>query len=77
MVGLKHVFKAKGIRQRTIAAQLGVSEPTVSHWASGRQNVPSEFVLPLARLLDVPAEALLPDEQRSRVDGNSSCSDIA
>jgi transcriptional regulator with XRE-family HTH domain len=74
MVGLKHIFKAQGVRQRLIAAQLGVSEPTVSHWASGRQHVPSEFVLPLARLLGVPAERLLPADKG--VDG-ASCSDVA
>jgi len=76
MAGLKHIFKARGIQQRMIAARLGVSEPTVSHWASGRQHVPSEFVLPLARLLDVPVELLLPGGQKPRVDG-ASCSDVA
>lgn len=61
MAGLKHIFQACGVQQRTIAARLRVSEPTVSHWASGRQNVPSEYAIPLSRLLGVPVETLLPD----------------
>jgi transcriptional regulator with XRE-family HTH domain len=58
-MSLRKHLRDKGLRQRDVAQQLGVSEPTVSKWLSGKQIVPGNMVLPLAGAMQMDPEALL------------------
>lgn len=48
------------MRQRDIAARLGVSEASVSKWANGHESVPPSLMRPLAKMLNVDVEVLVP-----------------
>ena len=58
-MAIQALITASGLTRRQIAAELVVSEATVSRWANGQIKVPSERVQPLARLLCVTADAIL------------------
>jgi DNA-binding transcriptional regulator YdaS (Cro superfamily) len=56
---LRAALRSSGLKQRAVADALGVSEPTVSIWASSR--IPAERVRPLAALLRVDPSDIRPD----------------
>lgn len=57
---LKNLFRANAPSQGHIAVALGVSEPTVSRWASGEVPVPSLVAMRLAEFLKVPLPSVMP-----------------
>ena len=52
---------AKGLSQARVAAELGVSGPSISGWESGRARPKHDRLAALAALLGVPAAQLLVD----------------
>ena len=59
MVELRAIARNRGLRQKDIADGLGVSEATISKWFQRRATIPTQFIEPLAALLDIkPAEVL-------------------
>jgi transcriptional regulator with XRE-family HTH domain len=57
---LKQAIRDKGLRQRDIAATLGVSEPTMSRWINRSADVSPRMVRPLADALGLSVEDILP-----------------
>ena len=57
---LKARLNEKGLKARFVARRLGVSDSVMSQWLNGKRDVPSRFVSPLAKILDVPIEDVLP-----------------
>jgi DNA-binding transcriptional regulator YdaS (Cro superfamily) len=55
------VAQAQNVRNRTIARGLDVHEVTVSHWATGREDVPPGRRPQIAALLGVPEDELFPE----------------
>lgn len=63
---IKATLRERGLKQRDIATQLGVSEATVSQWFSAlrdgkHQRIPAEKARPLARALGVEPTVIRPD----------------
>lgn len=63
---IKQRLRERGILQKEVAAALGVSEPTVSGWASALRSghharIPAEKAKPLAEMLGVAPSAIRPD----------------
>ena len=56
---LSEVLKEKGMRQRDLAALMGVTEVTVSNWARGTASPSVAQVERIAAALDMPVCALL------------------
>ena len=52
---LQELIRKSGLKQRDVAGALGMSEPTISRWATGATNVPSHMIRPLAEVLGVSA----------------------
>lgn len=50
---LKEICKEKGITLNELASQLGVSQPSISGWATGRQNPSFDTLGRLADALGV------------------------
>ena len=48
---LKPLIRVAGQTQRTIAIQLGVSEPSMSRWITREVSIPLEYVTQLAEIL--------------------------
>ncbi|MGV4856364.1 helix-turn-helix domain-containing protein [Acetobacter senegalensis] len=61
-MSLKVVLKERGKTQAQLAAQIGVSEPTVSRWATGASVIPTQMLRAVAQALDVPLDVLVPDD---------------
>jgi transcriptional regulator with XRE-family HTH domain len=59
---LKQRAKDRGLKQKEIAADLGVSEGTISKWLNRDAVIPTAYLRPLAEALETPIEALLPLE---------------
>ena len=57
---LKQRVKDRGLKQKGIATDLGVSEGTISKWLNREAVVPTSYLRPLSELLKVPLEELLP-----------------
>jgi transcriptional regulator with XRE-family HTH domain len=58
---LKRLRTAKGLSQAHVAAELGVSAPSISGWESGRARPKHDRLASLAALLGVPVAQLLVD----------------
>jgi transcriptional regulator with XRE-family HTH domain len=63
---IKATLRERGLRQKEIAARLGVSEPTFSVWAKAMREgqharVPAEKAKRLADALGVPFATIRPD----------------
>lgn len=54
----KHLNDA-GISQSELARRLGISQPTVSDWISGKKRPSGDKVLALAKELGIPPERVL------------------
>jgi transcriptional regulator with XRE-family HTH domain len=49
---LKSIIKTRGVKQKWLAAKLGVSEVTVSNWCSGKATPNDEHLIKLAAILE-------------------------
>lgn len=63
---IKARLRERGLRQKEVAARLGVSEPTMSAWIKAvkvgeHTRIPAEQARPLAKLLEVPPGDIRPD----------------
>lgn len=58
-LNLSDILKEKGLRQRDLAALMGVTEVTVSNWTRGTVSPSVAQVDRIAAALDMPACALL------------------
>jgi transcriptional regulator with XRE-family HTH domain len=56
---LKDLIRQKGIRQKSIADELGLSEARLSQVVNGRIDIPVRCVSRLADLLGVPDRTIL------------------
>jgi transcriptional regulator with XRE-family HTH domain len=55
---LKELIKARGIKQKWLAAKLGVSEVTVSNWCSGKAVPNPGHLEKLGAILEVEVNVL-------------------
>lgn len=55
---LKEIIKVKGVKQKWLAAKLGVSEVTVSNWCSGKTIPTEENYEKLSEILGVEVNRL-------------------
>ena len=58
-VMLAEIIHDAGKTQTEIAALFSVTDSTVSRWCSGRHQLPSEYITPLAAFLNVSVEDLV------------------
>ncbi|MFS8367802.1 MULTISPECIES: helix-turn-helix domain-containing protein, partial [Acetobacter] len=61
-MSLKAILKERGITQAQLASQMGVSEPTVSRWISGKALIPTQMLRAVSQALDVSLEKLVPEK---------------
>jgi len=50
----------RGMEHQALAAAVGLSPGSISHFSTGRRRPSSELAERIARLLDVPVEQLFP-----------------
>lgn len=56
---LSELLREKRIQQKQLAQALGISPSTVNTWLSRGEDFPAQFVMPICKILNVPAEKLL------------------
>jgi transcriptional regulator with XRE-family HTH domain len=56
---LKEIIKSKGVKQKWLAAKLGVSEVTVSNWVKEKSVPSKKNYEKLSELLNVPLKDLM------------------
>jgi transcriptional regulator with XRE-family HTH domain len=56
---LKEIIKSKGVKQKWLAAKLGVSEVTVSNWVKEKSVPSKKNYEKLSELLNVPLKELI------------------
>jgi transcriptional regulator with XRE-family HTH domain len=56
---LQSLLRDRGVRQKELADALGVSEPSVSRWATRAADIPARYIGPIAQRLGVPADRVL------------------
>lgn len=56
---IKRRREALNLRQMDVAEALGVDRSTVASWETGRASPEARLILPLAKLLKIPADDLL------------------
>lgn len=56
---IKAEMARNNMTNKTMAAELGVSDKTVSNWKSGKTDIPSEKLIAMARLFGVTTDYLL------------------
>ncbi len=56
---LKELFKSKGVKQKWLAAKLGVSEVTVSNWVKEKSNPSTKHLEKLSAILNIPLKELI------------------
>lgn len=59
MTNLKQLLKIKDIKQKEIAIEIGVAQPTVSDWVNGKKYPEGENLTKLAAILDVDPSVIL------------------
>lgn len=69
---LKEAFRNRQIRQAEAAEHLGVSDATVSKWVNGHEVVPPRLMRPLAELLCVDLDTIVPPGELRRSTSNPS-----
>lgn len=65
---LKRALRAQGRSQVWLAGLLGVGQPAVSGWVSGRYRPDHQFRRALDRLLGIPADAWMTAAERRVLD---------
>ena len=63
---LKVILAQQNIRQRTVAATLGVTDQDVSLWVNKKRDIPARHVKALARLLKVNLSDMLAMASKTR-----------
>lgn len=66
---IKDICREKGITLNTLAERIGVSQPSISGLATGKQKPSFDTLEKLAQALDVPVSALFEEHQ----EGNAVC----
>ena len=68
---LKSILDKRGVTQRQLAQQIGVTEVTVSRWANCERTPDADNVREICTALDVSADFLLGlcDEEKNDIDG--------
>jgi transcriptional regulator with XRE-family HTH domain len=56
---IEKYIRDAGISQSELARRLGVSQPTVSDWISGKKTPSGDKVLSLAKEMGIPPERVL------------------
>ena len=59
MINLKIARIKKGLKQEEVGELIGVSSVTVSRWELGLNNIPSDKLILLSKVLDVSTDYLL------------------
>lgn len=59
MSALKELMRLRDIKQKEIAAEIGVTQPTVSDWVNGKKIPEGKNLQKLAKLLDVDPAVIL------------------
>ena len=59
---IKELREAKGVQQKEMAIVLGVSQPTVSDWESGRKVPSAKSTMKLSKYFSVSVEYLLGED---------------
>ncbi len=62
-MNLKAAAITAGIKPRTLAKRMGVSEPTISNWLNRKTPVPHRHMTAFAMLIHVHIEDLLPPQK--------------
>ncbi len=70
MTPLKQAIVDKGLRQKWLAEQLGITEDALSRWVTGQGEPGAEIAQRLAKLLGKPLKELYPTKKGS--EGESS-----
>ncbi|MBQ9005245.1 MAG: helix-turn-helix transcriptional regulator [Atopobiaceae bacterium] len=65
---LRELRQAQGITQEQLAAELGVSNRSVSRWETGRTMPDFDLLIELAKRYDVSVDELLAAERNSSMD---------
>lgn len=63
--GLKEAIRARGLKQRWIAGQAGISEQLLSHIASGVRTASPVVAERIARAVGLPVNTLFEEQKRS------------
>jgi len=56
---LREVLKTKGVKQKWLAAKLGVSEVTVSNWIKGKSQPSGRNLEKMSDVLAIPLRELM------------------
>ena len=56
---LNVLLKARGVRQKTLAAEIGITKATMSGYSTGSASPSVDKIMQMAAVLDVPPAALL------------------
>lgn len=59
MIRIRELREARGLQQKQLSIDLGVSQPTISDWESGRKHPSSKSVAKIADYFDVSIDYLL------------------
>ena len=59
MINIKIARIKKGLTQKQLAKLLGLEYATVSRWETGANNIPSDKLIQLTKILGVSADYLL------------------
>ena len=68
MLGLKELLAARAMSQKQLAISLGVSQPIVSEWVSGKKHPSGAKLVKMAEVLGVTVEVLLSSSPYSPID---------
>ena len=60
---LQQLRKSKGLTQKELAEQIGVSDKTISKWENGNSFPDTSMLLPLCNVLDITVNELLTCEK--------------
>lgn len=70
---VEEILASKGMKKKAAYEAAGVSASTYSTWvAANVTSIPSEYVPPLAKLLDITCDELLTGETKIIADKNTS-----
>ena len=65
---LKVALAEKGVSNKWLAEQMGITQATVSKWVTNTSQPSLEALMKIARILDVPVDSLLRFEELSEVE---------